>query len=258
MSSPLTLARPVAHRRPVPAVLALLLAGAASFLYWRDQTGRAEAQNLLVAASLAAPSAVETVAVLDAADLAQAFAVETALANLAPGGDATGASVRLGRDTRGLLKAVESLAAGAVGERPGSAYHRMLLAEGAYAVWDLNPKPEAAVTSAWGSAFQSAEQAAPGFELVAAASVNATLAAWPRLSPAEKDEAVAALRRSFASPEYARRAFPDAWRVLGARSLEVLPDEPETLAAASAWLRAMGESLPADRIDRRLQSHPGP
>jgi hypothetical protein len=258
VSSELVLARPAARRHPIPAILALLLAGAAAFLFWRDQTGREEARTLLVAAGLAVPTAVETVALLDAADLAQAFAVETALADLAPGGDATGASVRLGRDTRGLLRTVEAVAAGAARERPGSAHHRMLLAEAAYAVWDLDPKPEAAATTAWGSAFQAAEQGAPGFELVAAASVNATLAAWPRLTPAERDEAVTAMRRAFGSREFARRAFPDAWRVLGARSLEVLPDEPEMLAQASAWLRAMGESKPADQIDRRLQGHPGP
>ena len=249
----MVLTRPGARRHPVPAILAVLLAGASALLCGLDQSGRAEAERLLASLGLANPAAVETVAVLDAADLAQAFAVETVLADLAPGGDATGVSVRRGKDTRGALKAAEALAAAAVRERPGSAHHRMLLAESAYALWDLDPRPGTEATNAWRSAFRASGEGAPGFELVATSGADSILAAWPRLSPADREQSLSDLRRALESPEGVRRVLPEAWRRLGSQSLELLPDDPEALAQGATWLRTIGQPAAAAALDRRRE-----
>jgi hypothetical protein len=254
----MVLTRPAGHRHPVLSILAFLLAGASALVYWVDQSGRAEAEGLLASAGLANATSVETIAVLEAADVARAFAVEAVLADLAPGGDATGVSVRRGVDTRGTLKAAEKLAAAAVGERPGSAHHRMLLAESAYALWDLDPKPGADSTNAWRGAFRAAGEGAPGFELIATSCANAILAGWPRLSPTDREASLPGLRHCFESRECARRVLPAAWQRLGAQSLDLLPDDPETLAQAATWLRAMGQQGAAGAIDRRRAGHASP
>ena len=255
MSTMIALTRPGARRHPVLATLALLLAAASAFAYWLDQTGRDEAERLLAAAGLANPAAVETIAALDAGDVARAFAVEAALADLAPGGDATGVSVRRGKDTHEPLKAAEKLAAASVRERPGSAHHRMLLAQSSYALWDLDPKPGSDSTNAWRSAFRAADEGAPGFELVSSSGASAILAAWPRLSEDDRKESLPDLRRAFTSPEGVRRVLPEAWRRLGPSVLALLPDDPETLAQAATWLRAIGQPASASELDRRRERH---
>jgi hypothetical protein len=254
----MVLTRPGAHRHPALAILALVLAGASGIVYWLDQSGRAEAERLLASAGLANAASVETIAVLEAADVARAFAVEVVLADLAPGGDATGAAVRRGVDSRGTLRAAEKMAAAAVGERPGSSHHRMLLAESAYALWDLDPKPGSASTNAWRSAFRAAREGAPGFELVSTSAASAILAAWPRLSPSDREESLVELRHAFECSECARRVLPAAWQRLGAQTLTLLPDDPETLAQAATWLRAVGESGAAGALDRRREGHRTP
>jgi hypothetical protein len=254
----MVLTRSGAHRHPVLAVLAFLFAGASGLVYRLDQSGRTEAERLLASAGLTNAASVETIAVLEAADVARAFAVEVTLAELAPGGDATAVSVRRGVDTRGTLKAAEKLAVAAVGGRPGSAHHRMLLAESAYALWDLDPKPGADSTKAWRGAFQAAGEGAPGFELIATAGANTILAAWPRLSPTDREASLPELRHCFESRGCARRVLPAAWQRLGAQSLDLLPDDPETLAQAATWLRAMGQQGAAGAIDRRREGHARP
>lgn len=248
------LPRPAARRRIIPGTLALGLAALSVAWFWQDLVLRREAVALLSACGLTSRSAtVETVRLLEAGDLAAAFAVEAALAEVAPGGNAAAASARYGPRTRQMLTSAAKLSACAVAARPASAHHRVLLGQAGYAAWDLDPRPTAAATGAWQQAFRVAMEGAPGFDLVAVCSADAALAAWPRLSAAGHEEAIPAIRRAFLSPRYVRRVFPDAWRLMGASAGALLPEQPEQVGEAAAALRAVGETTAATDLEQRRE-----
>lgn len=241
-----------ARRRPLVAAALLGLAVLAAASFGRDVVLRRRAASLLSNLGLGArPEVVGSLAACDMGDFAAAFAADAALAELAPGATPSGASGRYEARGKSGLASARDLAMVAAGERPGWSPHRLLLARAGYAVWDLEPRPDAGATGGWMAAFQAAGLGAPGLDLVWASAADACIAAWPRLSPREREDAIPMLRSAFLSAGYVRQAFPGAWRALGPRAAELLPDSAGSLKAGAAALRAMGEAGVAGALEQR-------
>ena len=241
-----------ARRRTLLGSACLGLAVMAGVSFGRDLVLRRRAAGLLSEAGLATRAAiVESLALCERGDLAAAFATESALAELVPGGISSGGSARYEARGRAALSAARDLAEIAVAERPGWAPHRLLLGRAGYALWDLEARPEAPAAKPWLEAFRTAGQGAPGLDLIWATAADASIAGWPRLSPREREEAIPVFRRAFLSAGYVRQAFPGAWRVLGARASELLPDSVDPLKEAAAALRAMEQANAAQGLEQR-------
>ncbi len=241
-----------ARRQTLLATACLGLAVLAGASFGRDLVLRRRAASLLSEVGLATrPAIVESLALCERGDLAAAFATEAALAELAPGGNSSGASARYETRGRATLTAARDLAEIAVAERPGWAPHRLLLGRAGYALWDLEARPEAAAAQAWLEAFRTAGQGAPGLDLIWATAADASIAGWPRLSPGEREKAIPVFRRAFLSAGYVRQAFPGAWRVLGERAVELLPDSVDPLREGAAALRAMEQAHAAQGLEQR-------
>jgi hypothetical protein len=243
----------VSTRRPILlGTVCVVLAVVAGFSFGSDLVLRRRAASLLFDLGLGAqPAIVESFALCERGDLAAAFATESALVELAPGATSGGVSARYETRGRAALTAARDLAAAAVAERPGSALHRFALGRAGYALWDLEARPQPAETRAWLEAFRMAGTGAPGLDLIWATASDACIAAWPRLSEADREEAVPTVQRAFLSAGYVRQAFPGAWRVLGARAAELLPDSADCLKEGAAALRAMGQPDAAERLEAR-------
>ncbi len=200
---------------------------------------------------MAAAPADLAIGTLASGDLALSFAVSTALSELAPEGDAAGAAAQLGRDTRPMLGETVRLAASYVSIRPASAYGRLLLGQAGQALWDLAGGQSTQSAEAWRRAFEGARSAAPGFDMVATTEAATYLAAWPRLTAADREQAMNVIAEGLRTREGARRLFPDAWRKLGTASLRLLPNAPDVLAESAEWLRAVGQTGAASALESR-------
>lgn len=241
-----------AGRRPILGSALLLLALITGAVFGRDLVVRRRAAGALSELGLGSrPEVLESVALCEQGDLAAAFAAEAVLAELSAGTPSSGAPGRYEARGKRALASARDLAADAAGERPGSALHRLLLARAGYAIWDLEARPAAASTRRWMETFRLAGNAAPGLDLIWASAADTCLAAWPRLSAAEREEALFLLRRAFLSSDSVRRSFHGAWRVLGTRAIELLPDSPGPVREGAAALRSMGETGAALALEQR-------
>lgn len=234
-------------------VLSLMLAAASVAAFWLDLAPRREAAALLTSCGLnGRPAITDTIRLIESGDLVSAFAVEAALAELAPGGQAS-ASTRFGSGSLAALTAARDLAASAAAARPGWAYHRLLLARAGYALWDVGAGPRAQSTPAWRQAFGLAGQAGPGLDVIWTSSAASLLEAWPRLSPREREQVPEVLRRAFLSADFVRWALPDAVMKMGPAALGLLPDTADSLGEAAAVLRATGQPEAAEAVAQRLR-----
>jgi hypothetical protein len=244
--------RLASRRRVLLGTACLSLAVVSGAVFGRDLLLRRSGVRVLAELGLAGrPEVVESLALCEAGDLAAAFSAETALAELAFGSASRGAAERYEARGKSGLASARDLAVRAVEERPGSASHRLLLARAGFAVWDLEARPEPGSAGRWIEAFRAAGMSAPGLDMTWALAADACVAAWPRLSPREREDAAPILRGAFRSGAYVRRAFPGAWRAIGARAAEFLPDSGASLKEGATALRAMGEPGAADALERR-------
>ena len=241
-----------ARRRPLVGAVLLALSAAAGALFGRDLLLRRRAGVLLSNLGLATrPEIVDSLAACETGDLAAAFAADATLAELAPGEASNAAGLRYEARGKTSLASARDLAMMAVEDRPGSAPDRLLLARAGYAAWDLEARPNVEAARSWIGGFQLAGLGAPGLDLAWASAADACLAAWPRLSAGEREDALPILRAAFVSPGYVRQAFPEAWRVMGPRSAELLPESAGPLMAGAAALRAIGEAGVAGSLEQR-------
>ena len=245
--------REAARGRKVPIVLGvafILLAAGRGLLLQRELAARGTTADLLDRCGLGGKTEiVGTLALLETADLAGAFAAQACLGRLAPSG--AGAAAQFGPEARRALDSVQATAAEGVEARPGSAWARLLLGQAGYALWDLESRPAPDAARRWLRTLTLAESAAPGFDLVSASAADAVLGAWPRLSEGDRAAARELLRRAWQSPAYVRSTFAGAWTTLGPDAAGWLPDSPSSLAEAAAALRSIGQPEAAEALDAR-------
>jgi hypothetical protein len=140
---------------------------------------------------------------------------------------------------------VQEFILGAIEDRPGSAHGRLLLGRAA---------PLSGAVAPWARPLGLAVVAAPGLDLVYAELGSRYLATWDALSPEDRGEGEAALRRAFSSPGFLRAGLPTAVETLGPEAaIRALPDDPDTLRLAAQILEGAGGGRATNLVAARLK-----
>ena len=240
------------RRSVLGALVWLTLAGAAVALIAAGTSLRDRSVALVERAGLgAAPGVRETVLVIQAPEDAAAFAAETVLERIAPVSAPPGEPQGVGPDTPALLSGAQAIAADGLEAAPGGAQHRVLLGRGAYASWELSKEPRPGASKTWERTLTVASASAPGFAFASDALAAAYLGGWPRLSAAERERARPAITLGFRDPAFVRRGLPAAVEAVGPDgALRLVPNRRDSLEAAAAVLRAMGQAAAAEQAAR--------
>lgn len=181
------------------------------------------------------PAALQTANVIDE-NGESGIVISEALAD-APVGDGAKEAPGSGSNAREVIL-------GVIKKRPGSSLARLSLGRTAA----MNGP-----TARWARPLGLATSAAPGLDLAWNELGSRYLASWESLSPDERLEAEAVLRRAFANPDFLRAALPTAVETLGPeRSIQTLPGDPATLRRAAQILQEAGDERTAVLVVARL------
>lgn len=246
----------------VLATTAVILSVVALLHYREDLSKRAAAERYVKKFHLDVrrPDHVRTIHYAPAADLAAEIAADAALQ------DATGVIdlEELDAETRQLwiedvarfgeeLDAARALLIAGLRDRPGYAYHRLLLGQVEHA--RSRQRGELGLRSGkWLGPLTSAMQFAPGDRSMATFTAAALIEAWDSLDDAARRRSRPVLVEAFRDPQFVTASYLDVIAILGHEAtFALLPSDPRSLRAAIGSEAAEGDVAAAAKLYPRWE-----